>query len=99
MGRHARPSVARPRPAPLRPRPGGDRVRVTAVIPTNRGTPLGLGALRAQDCALDVLVLTNGDRIHVADTVDEVVDQAIAFLTRVQAGALTLVQRQDDPDS
>lgn len=46
-----------------------------------------------------LLVLTNGDRIHVADTVDEVVDQAIAFLTRVQAGALTLVQRQDDPDS
>ncbi|MCB9760897.1 MAG: hypothetical protein H6739_13750 [Alphaproteobacteria bacterium] len=57
---------------PLEARPGGDRVRVTAVIPTNRGTPLGLGALRAQDCALDVLVLTNGGATAEGDRVFEV---------------------------
>ncbi len=35
--------------------------RVTAVIPTHRQTPLGLSALRAQDCSVEVLVLANGD--------------------------------------
>ncbi|MBK8014111.1 MAG: flagellar FlbD family protein [Deltaproteobacteria bacterium] len=45
-----------------------------------------------------LLVLTNGDRIHVAESVEEVVEQAVAFLTKVQAGALTLVQRQDDTE-
>lgn len=43
-------------PAPAR----RSAARVTAVIPTNRGTPIGLSALRAQDCQVDVLVLTNG---------------------------------------
>ncbi|MCB9742063.1 MAG: glycosyltransferase [Alphaproteobacteria bacterium] len=45
---------------PPGPSPEGPRHRVTAIIPTNRGTPIGLQALRAQDCALEVLVLANG---------------------------------------
>lgn len=42
-------------------RPGAAPLRVTAVIPTHRQTPLGLGALRQQDCAVETLVLRNGD--------------------------------------
>lgn len=54
-------------PAPSRP----CSARVTAIIPTNRGTPVGLQALRAQDCALDVLVLTNGGARAEGDRVVE----------------------------
>jgi len=36
-------------------------IRVTAVIPTHRQTPIGLAALRAQDCEIEVLVLSNGE--------------------------------------
>lgn len=43
--------------------------RVTAVIPTHRGTPLGLAALRAQDCEVDVLVLANGGATPDGDQV------------------------------
>jgi len=45
------------------PPAGGERddsVRVTAVIPSHRNTPIGLQALREQDVAVDVLVLANG---------------------------------------
>ena len=49
------------RPLLAPPARAGRRHRVTAVIPCSRGTPLGLAALRAQDCVLDVLVLANGD--------------------------------------
>jgi len=42
---------------------------VTAVIPTNRGTPIGLQALREQDVELEVLVLTNGDAVAQGDRV------------------------------
>jgi hypothetical protein len=50
---------------------GGPRseLRVTAVIPTNRGTPLGLRALREQDVDIDVLVLVNGDALAQGDQV------------------------------
>jgi hypothetical protein len=43
-------------PPPARP---GNTARVTAVIPTHRSTPLGLGALRSQDMDVEVLVLLN----------------------------------------
>ncbi len=46
---------------PVRGRPSsGGEPRVTAVIPTHRNTPVGLQALRAQDCGVEVLVLANG---------------------------------------
>ncbi len=56
-------------PPPARP---GRGHRVTAIIPTNRGTPLGLTALRAQDCEVEVLVLTNGGATADGDRVLEV---------------------------
>jgi hypothetical protein len=48
---------------------------VSAVIPTNRGTPLGLAALRGQDVQMEVVVLQNGrpkgivdgDRVYALD--------------------------------
>lgn len=60
-------------PAPARP--GAPPIRVSAVIPTNRGTPLGLAALRAQDVQMEVVVLQNGrpkgivdgDRVYALD--------------------------------
>ena len=56
-------------------RPGAPPIRVSAVIPTNRGTPLGLAALRAQDVQMEVVVLQNGrpkgivdgDRVYALD--------------------------------
>jgi hypothetical protein len=47
----------------------GRSYRVTAVIPTNRGTPLGLAALRSQDCNVEVLVLANGKATPEGDRV------------------------------
>lgn len=41
-------------------RPGAPPLRVTAIVPTHRQTPVGLAALRAQDCEVEVLVLRNG---------------------------------------
>jgi hypothetical protein len=60
-------------PAPARP--GAAPLKVSAVIPTNRGTPLGLAALRAQDVQMEVVVLQNGrcsgivdgDRVYALD--------------------------------
>lgn len=60
-------------PAP--DRPGAAPLKVSAVIPTNRGTPLGLAALRAQDVQMEVVVLQNGrpkgivdgDRVYALD--------------------------------
>lgn len=43
--------------------------RVTAVIPTNRGTPIGLHALHEQDVEVEVLVLANGDAVPQGDRV------------------------------
>jgi hypothetical protein len=40
---------------------------ITAVIPCNRGVPLGLQALKNQDVDVDVLILSNGDGPQVAD--------------------------------
>lgn len=45
-------------PPPAR---GGSGHRVSAIIPTHRQRPLGLGALAAQDVEVEVLVLANGD--------------------------------------
>lgn len=39
---------------------GGSSLSVTAVIPTHRQRPIGLGALAAQDVEVEVIVLTNG---------------------------------------
>ena len=36
-------------------------IRVTAIVPSHRRTPIGLQALREQDVAVEVLVLANGD--------------------------------------
>ncbi len=54
------------------PARAGRTHRVTAVIPTNRGTPLGLAALRDQDCDVEVLVLANGGASPEGDRVLEV---------------------------
>lgn len=56
---------------PPGPDPNGARHRVTAIIPTNRGTPVGLQALRAQDCEVEVLVLANGGAEPEGDRVLE----------------------------
>jgi len=40
---------------------------VTAVIPCNRGVPLGLRALKAQDVNVQVLILSNGDGPQTVD--------------------------------
>lgn len=45
------PPAARPDPS----------VRVTALIPTHQQVPIGLGALRAQDVAVTVRILSNGE--------------------------------------
>ncbi len=50
----------------------GRTYKVTAVIPTNRGTPLGLQALRDQDCEVEVLVLANGGTQSQGDRVIEI---------------------------
>ena len=47
-------------------------IRVTAVIPTHRQTPIGLQALRSQDCEVDVLVLSNGEAAVEGDRVLQV---------------------------
>ena len=47
-------------------------IRVTAIIPTHRQTPIGLEALRAQDCEMEVLVLSNGATAVEGDRVLEV---------------------------
>ena len=54
------------------PSPGGPPLSVTAVIPTNRGTPLGLEALRSQDCDVEVLVLLNGGGNAQGDRVERI---------------------------
>ena len=46
--------------------------RVTAIIPSNGPTPLGLEALRAQDCDVEVLVLANGGAQPEGDRVVDV---------------------------
>ncbi len=56
-------------PPPARP---GREERVTAIIPTNRGEPIGLRALREQDMEVRVLVVSNGGgpaRVNGADVV------------------------------
>jgi hypothetical protein len=40
---------------------------ITAVIPCNRGIPLGLRALREQDVDVEVLILSNGDGPEAVD--------------------------------
>jgi len=41
----------------------------------------------------DTLVtLTNGERIHVRESVDDVVARAVAYQERVQRGAVTVVE-------
>ncbi len=45
---------------PLPGRDPSEPLSVTAIIPTHRHTPVGLEALRAQDCDLEVMVLANG---------------------------------------
>lgn len=40
---------------------GASPISVTAIVPTHRRTPVGLQALRGQDCDVEVLVLANGD--------------------------------------
>lgn len=48
--------------AHLPPKAGdGPAYRVTALIPTHRRTPVGLRALREQDCDVQTVVLANGD--------------------------------------
>lgn len=57
------------RAPPARP---GRAERVTAVIPTNRGAPAGLRALREQDMEVRVLLVSNGEgpeRVNGADVV------------------------------
>lgn len=54
-----------PAPASAAPVPW----RVSVVIPTNRGTPIGLSAFRDQDCPVEVLVLANGDAMPEGDRV------------------------------
>jgi len=50
-------------------RPGDPALSVTAIIPSHRRTPLGLAALRAQDCDVEVLVLANGPHEPEGDRV------------------------------
>lgn len=59
LAHHLPPAGADDRSGPL----------VTAVIPTNRGTPLGLPVLREQDLPVEVLVLVNGDAVAQGDRV------------------------------
>ncbi len=51
--------AARPLAAPAAM--GGADACVTAVIPSSRGMPIGIAALRAQDVDVSVLVLSNGE--------------------------------------
>lgn len=38
-----------------------------------------------------MLTLVNGDRVHVRETVDEVVDRSVDYHQRVQAGAVAAI--------
>ena len=57
------PPQARENPEPL---------SVTAIIPTHRQTPIGLDALRKQDCDVEVLVLLDGGGNAEGDRVERV---------------------------
>ncbi|MCP4805618.1 MAG: glycosyltransferase family 2 protein [Proteobacteria bacterium] len=46
---------------PIPGREDAPELRVTALIPTHRRTPIGLRALREQDCDVEVVVLANGE--------------------------------------
>lgn len=42
-----------------------------------------------------LLVLTNGDRVHVRESVEEIIEKTVEFLARVQAAAFELRERRD----
>jgi flagellar protein FlbD len=43
-----------------------------------------------------LVVLTNGDRVHVRETVDELVDSVVAYRRRILAGPVVAPARTDE---